>query len=621
MEVKTNPFYELRNRLYASAAAGCSLIAEDFRLKRAIEAFQPMSEANKVFGKLYAMCNALLVSENKPADIIDCIALADALAVTQGTFADSSETEPAKAMKMLAPSHMTVAALEEYNEKIRKTPYAEQDFGADFYKHIADPRLMSSFLEISGKNGGGTADLLIMLGAVYGEDIVQVYFDMLDHADEKANGNQLRYIADTYRDKYNDEYIRYAEDEKVPQGIRIAAIEAMAYSAENDERLTVLYKTSKGKVKNAALLALAKLNSPAAEDPIRKMAEKPKKANLEFLAASGGKAAYDYAKRENEYALNNTVKFDDPEHPFILHFLDLLANKKQSLEVYEMYIEHYNQTEDRVPYAPEPSFTSINAPLISNILEHDDKEYRDMIRYLYGKEPVYFSLSALFLGLMEEPETACKKICTDHRVYDRDVMYVLRRIFSTPDGWYRIRKDMGSDSENYVNVKLFRNIPDDILDFMTDPMVIYNYEDMMGILKTGQECAIAKENMDQRCKLFHHLLRIANAEDRERVRAAAEKFAWAMIRNYPSSDALELLPKVASGPMDGAIYNYIKFVKYTKIHDAYWRYLIEHCGIPEETLIGDLKRLREDLIKRGDTVGESYVGIISNILKNHGVKE
>ena len=32
MEVKTNPFYELRDRLYASAAAGCSLIAEDFRL-------------------------------------------------------------------------------------------------------------------------------------------------------------------------------------------------------------------------------------------------------------------------------------------------------------------------------------------------------------------------------------------------------------------------------------------------------------------------------------------------------------------------------------------------------------------------------------------------------------
>ena len=50
MEIRTNPFYELRTRLYASAAAGCTIIAEDFRLKRAVEAFKPMSEANKVFG-------------------------------------------------------------------------------------------------------------------------------------------------------------------------------------------------------------------------------------------------------------------------------------------------------------------------------------------------------------------------------------------------------------------------------------------------------------------------------------------------------------------------------------------------------------------------------------------
>ena len=44
-------FYELRDRLYATAAAGCSLIEEDFRLKRAVEAFKDLSEANKVFGR------------------------------------------------------------------------------------------------------------------------------------------------------------------------------------------------------------------------------------------------------------------------------------------------------------------------------------------------------------------------------------------------------------------------------------------------------------------------------------------------------------------------------------------------------------------------------------------
>ena len=58
MEIRNNPFYELRSRLYASAAAGCGIIAEDFRLQKAMEAFKPMSEANKVFGKLYVLIDA-----------------------------------------------------------------------------------------------------------------------------------------------------------------------------------------------------------------------------------------------------------------------------------------------------------------------------------------------------------------------------------------------------------------------------------------------------------------------------------------------------------------------------------------------------------------------------------
>ena len=108
MEIRTNPFYELRTRLYASAAAGCAIIAEDFRLKRAVEAFKPMSEANKVFGKLYDMCNALLTSADPATSIVDCIALADALAVTQGVFADDSETKPAPRNEKMKPAHLTV---------------------------------------------------------------------------------------------------------------------------------------------------------------------------------------------------------------------------------------------------------------------------------------------------------------------------------------------------------------------------------------------------------------------------------------------------------------------------------------------------------------------------------
>ncbi len=49
-------FYELRTRLYNTAAAGCMTVADDFRLKRAVEDFKPLASVNKAFEKLYALC-------------------------------------------------------------------------------------------------------------------------------------------------------------------------------------------------------------------------------------------------------------------------------------------------------------------------------------------------------------------------------------------------------------------------------------------------------------------------------------------------------------------------------------------------------------------------------------
>lgn len=619
MEVKTNPFYELRNRLYASAAAGCSLIAEDFRLKRAIEAFQPMSEANKVFGKLYAMCNALLVSENKPADIIDCIALADALAVTQGTFADSSETEPAKPMKMLTPSHMTVAALEEYKEKIRKTPYAEQDFGNDFYKYIADPRLMSSFLEISGKNGGGTADLLIMLGSVYGEDIVQVYFDLLDHADEKANGNQLRYIADTYRDKYNDDYIRYAEDEKVPQGIRIAAIEAMAYSAENDERLTVLYKTSKGKVKNAALLSLCRINSDTAEEQLAKIVKAPKNNQSDFIEASGGKAAEEYVIRENEYRLENGIKEKDAAHPFgfIINFM--LANKKNIKDIIGKIAKV--REKDAVCSVPRHGVSSsLNDPLIHDIYEHDDEEYRTLVKELYNEYPLTFFYARFVLQLMEDPVDSLKKLGADHRKNDGTVTAVVNYMFTTPDGWYRIRKNGRSTDGDYKNQKLFMSVPDDIIEFIADPLEVYNYKEITGLIPDGNERQHVMDDMKEKCMLLKKLYKICQPCDREKIRAAAEKFAWSMIRNYPCEEAMALLPLVTDKPMNGIVYNHVKF-SINGIRRGYWMYSVEHYNIPDEVIVDDMQRLMAEFDSSDDPEKKKYVRDIRMVLERHGVKE
>lgn len=50
--MNTTLFYELHDRLYDRASAVCASIAEDFRLKRAVENMAPLAEANKTFARL-----------------------------------------------------------------------------------------------------------------------------------------------------------------------------------------------------------------------------------------------------------------------------------------------------------------------------------------------------------------------------------------------------------------------------------------------------------------------------------------------------------------------------------------------------------------------------------------
>lgn len=59
---------------------------------RVVENMAPLAEANKTFARLGNMC-AKLFTEPEPALLLaDCIALADALAVVQGSFQDVPES-------------------------------------------------------------------------------------------------------------------------------------------------------------------------------------------------------------------------------------------------------------------------------------------------------------------------------------------------------------------------------------------------------------------------------------------------------------------------------------------------------------------------------------------------
>lgn len=619
MEVKTNPFYELRNRLYASAAAGCALIAEDFRLKRALEGFKPMSEANKVFGKLYAMCDALISSADPASDIIDCIALADALAVTQGTFADDSDTFEPVPVNFIKPSHLTYNQTEMYREKIRKIPYGSQELDEDFYKSIPDPRLLYQFMEITGKNGGDIAHMLLEAYTIYGDDFISVLFGALDTANKNATGNQLRFISYVTKDEYNEQFIKYAEDEEMPQGIRIAALEAMQYKPENADILETVYKTSKGKVKNAALLSLAKMNAPAAEAPIKKMADKPKAAHYEFLCASGGEAATEYAIKENLYILEHGINNKDTAHPFWMGYTKLLENKKNITDILGKIAE--NRAKGTVCSVPRYGNSSgLGEILVHDLLNHDDEEYRTMTKELYEKYPVIFFYPRFLLQLMEDPTDSIKKMNANHRQNDGTIASFLELLFTTPDGWYRIKNERSLSEGDYTNVKLFKSIPDDILDFITDPAEAYSADELEKLFPNGTQRQHVMDDMKQKCSLFFKLVKTCQPCDREKVNAAVERFAWGMIQNYPSDEAMRLLPLVSTKSMEGIAFRYA-LISMQKYNSAIWRYHLRGFNLPEEVVINDMKKMKKYLEEHPDFNNELRMTAVKDILEAYGVKE
>lgn len=90
--------YDLKERLEHSAIAGTGLLQEDFRLKRAVESLAPLAAASPVFGKIASAAESLLAAppETRGKQLLDVLALVNAVAYTQGTVNVPGELTPIK---------------------------------------------------------------------------------------------------------------------------------------------------------------------------------------------------------------------------------------------------------------------------------------------------------------------------------------------------------------------------------------------------------------------------------------------------------------------------------------------------------------------------------------------
>lgn len=596
METKNNPFYELKSRLYASAAAGCSIISEDFRLQRAIEAFKPMSESNKVFGRLYSMCCNLLKSDNPAKSITDCIALADALAVTQGTFADTSETKPANKIERVQPQQIPYSKLCKYISEIQRFSTAHRKFSAEFCSAIRDPRLLSAFLEISGSNSASVDELSQIFESVYGESLIQPLIDSVDLSDKNSTGKQIAYICRIAGERPNELYIRLAENPENPQNVRIRAIEAMSCSESNNERLLTLYQTEKGKIKTAALTSLAKLNAAEAEPILSKLLAKYKQSYVEIIAVSGGDTCTEFVRSAVDYALSGDYAPNDKSRPNIGDIADMLGNKKNIADCYIKLTEWCNGKASKNNYERDAVIRIMNRCLCENVFFHSDKEYREMIFALYEKYPDVFFPARFYLELITAPMNAFTVMRDEAEKHIDHVFNILNNIYTDPEGMYHLPCAAPQSSSRSYNSVLFKNLPDNLLDLLADTRAIEKYAKSLSLLLTGSKRDTSAQIAKDKCVAFIELIKNCNPEDRSRVKVAAEKLAQVVSETFPNMYAISILGKSTDIPLEGIVQRFVEYrLKSQSKAVAYYEF--NSLDISEELLISELKALTEKLPK------------------------
>ena len=479
-----NTFYELKTRLYAAAAAGCGLITEDFRLKRALEAFKPMSEANKVFGRLYQMCENLFTTDNVAGELVDCIALADALAVTQGSFLDKSECEEEKDKLCLKPQTISNRYLEEVKSALVEGEFNVQHDVQKDVRLMLEPRIFLQFIYSLKQETDITESLAEVLLPQFGDAIIPVLKKQIDletNAAKNKTAYYIRLICRLSGFQENDWYLSLIEEDGYPKSIRVAAVYALGCSETNIPKLLELYKTQKGVVKTAVILVLAKLDPPEAEDIWRKFTQKymlPSaciydlpESQEDFIIHSKSDICAEFAKKAVHEAVEKCQKkYDNAAVNFAV---EMLRKKPQMEECFLILAENYKYIEEKSASGYRHRREELNQVLIENLLD-EDKRYVQMIENLYSAQKEFYFPARFFLALKEMGEQAFTEFREE--IYkNRDIMvWMFRNIRYdyVREGyylfWHCLVAFSNPEKGHAPKLRIFEQIPEVLISFVSD---------------------------------------------------------------------------------------------------------------------------------------------------------
>lgn len=545
--MNTAPFYELHDRLYDCASAGCASIAEDFRLKRAVEGMAPLAEANKTFARLRDMC-ARLFTEPEPALLLaDCIALADALAVAQGHYANAEDSHSGT-LEYDVECNMeagwrSVKSL--WAAILTKSPHLKK-LDPDEYKLLGDPRILEQFICASGEKSENIAAFAREMCAAYGTSIVPPLKASLDLSDEKASGVQIDYVADAAGSAENDWYLSLAENEKAPQNVRIKAIQALARDSANAPRLLDFCRTEKGKIKTAALLETARLDPPGFDEILKKLTAKYKDSYLPIICASPSRVAVELIRSRLDEAFAADPR-NRPDPRQVMSTIAMMINKRDIDDCFLRAVEYA----EKHPASPKgvSEVREMNYVLINNMFPDPDGGFKAMTLRLHEKRSDIFFTSWCIATIADDPDAVSAELKKRiSRLGGYAAFHILEEgiSYSESEGRYVFAAEVpvayGNIPVRVLTMPLFERMPQSLAGLLADTSMI-----------TG-DSGNMRFAAQTRCKFLDAAPDTAAPADADMIKSQVLKFALEAMKKIPVFELLDLIVKYGS-PDSEAILN------------------------------------------------------------------
>ena len=330
------PLYELRDRLRSGVIAGAALAADDFRLKRAVEALSPLENASPVFARLAEAARAVLDPNcpDRAGALLDAITLADAILCTQGAVAVSEAVEPLETVNNgSALTNAPYSVLAPLREALTTSGGGKYSFVVDTHDQrpelFRDYRVRGALVQALGAGYVELADKAEAWLSEMGESVIPLLKNGFDPKGKKEMVRRVRVIEAIQGADADDFYL-----DKIPEAekdVRAALVYALRHNEDNAEKLIELSKTEKGTAKKMAFWAMAGMENGAVWDYINQ-SEKIRSQAMQYMphstaAGAGAVVAEALDRWLTVYEADPNAPLDDKARTEIQNLLLALPGK------------------------------------------------------------------------------------------------------------------------------------------------------------------------------------------------------------------------------------------------------------------------------------------------------